>query len=112
MSTIDRTIDYLVKEKNTRNISSGTQTRDYHFYDITLPHARCHYSNRTGWMDMGHHSYDRTPPHTHVPDAITATESVGWTWDITFTAELHPMPPCLMPLQQPNWLDGHGTSLL
>ncbi|GBM47692.1 hypothetical protein AVEN_4766-1 [Araneus ventricosus] len=27
LSTIDRTIDNLVKEKNTRNISSGTQTR-------------------------------------------------------------------------------------
>ncbi|GBN77500.1 hypothetical protein AVEN_198182-1 [Araneus ventricosus] len=27
ISAIDRTIDYLVKEKNTRNISSGTQAR-------------------------------------------------------------------------------------
>ncbi|GBM34882.1 hypothetical protein AVEN_146625-1 [Araneus ventricosus] len=24
---------------------------------------------------------DRTPPHASVPDAITATEQVGWAWD-------------------------------
>ncbi|GBN25754.1 hypothetical protein AVEN_30687-1 [Araneus ventricosus] len=32
ISTIDRTIYYLVEEKNTRNISSGTQTRYYFTY--------------------------------------------------------------------------------
>ncbi|GBO24090.1 hypothetical protein AVEN_154493-1 [Araneus ventricosus] len=24
---------------------------------------------------------DKTPPHAPVPDAFTATEPVGWTWD-------------------------------
>ncbi|GBM68646.1 hypothetical protein AVEN_212211-1 [Araneus ventricosus] len=30
---------------------------------------------------LSRHLSDRTPPHAPVPDAITATEQVGWTWD-------------------------------
>ncbi|GBM37476.1 hypothetical protein AVEN_263149-1 [Araneus ventricosus] len=52
----------------------------------TSPHALrscCHYSYRTGWMDMGP----------------------------LYDTERLPMPPCLLPLQLPNRLDGHGTTL-
>ncbi|GBM31033.1 hypothetical protein AVEN_108935-1 [Araneus ventricosus] len=49
----------------------------------TPPYACCHYGNRTGWMDMGHRPTDRTPPHVPVPDAMTASVPVEWTWDKT-----------------------------
>ncbi|GBL56280.1 hypothetical protein AVEN_148253-1, partial [Araneus ventricosus] len=32
------------------------------------------------WRSFWRIPCDRTPPHVPVPDAITATESVGWTW--------------------------------
>ncbi|GBO33401.1 hypothetical protein AVEN_39671-1 [Araneus ventricosus] len=31
----------------------------------------------------GHFQQDRTPPNVLVPDVITATEPVEWTWDLS-----------------------------
>ncbi|GBN17123.1 hypothetical protein AVEN_48787-1 [Araneus ventricosus] len=55
------------------------------------------------------HTRDRTDSTCPVPDAITATEPVGCTWDEIAQTVCRPMPPCLMPLQQPKQLDEHGT---
>ncbi|GBN88561.1 hypothetical protein AVEN_51520-1 [Araneus ventricosus] len=53
-------------------------------------------------------SKDRTPSHAPASEAITATAPVGWTWDkASRQTERIPMPPYLMPLRQPNRLDGH-----
>ncbi|GBM65907.1 hypothetical protein AVEN_121295-1 [Araneus ventricosus] len=36
-------------------------------------------SKRYGYTVLS--AQHRTPPHAPAPDAITATEPVGWTWD-------------------------------
>ncbi|GBM37471.1 hypothetical protein AVEN_263145-1 [Araneus ventricosus] len=43
-----------------------------------------------------------------VPVAISFSEPVEWTWD---HSTIQNASPCLLPLQLPNQLDGHGTTL-
>ncbi|GBM36261.1 hypothetical protein AVEN_71966-1 [Araneus ventricosus] len=37
-------------------------------------------------------SQDRTPPHVPVPEAFTAAEPVGWTWDVQSRQNTAPCP--------------------
>ncbi|GBL93909.1 hypothetical protein AVEN_76649-1 [Araneus ventricosus] len=47
----------------------------------------------------------RTPPHAPVPDAITATEPVGWTWNTTrYRTPPHaPVPHAITATEPVGW---------